>query len=167
MTTTTRTGSGRTAPRVLAVSTAVVVVAVLVLAGVAVVVTGAPAAAGALVGGGIAASFFTLGSSVVSAATRLAPQTALVVALLTYALQVALVALVFAALVSSGALEGTLSRGWLAGGVTVATVAWTAAQMIATARARVPAYDLPGDAARAHSGSVHGPVSGSSKAGAA
>lgn len=169
MTTTARPGSSRTAPRVLAVSIAAVVVAVLLTAAVAALVSGTPAAAGALVGGGLAVSFFAVGSTVVSAATRLAPQTALVVALLTYTLQVALVALVFALLVSSGALEQTLSREWLAGGVVVATVAWTASQMIGTARIRLPAYDLvdeePGSSVK-HSEDVHGSVSGSSKAGA-
>jgi ATP synthase protein I len=83
---------------------------------------------------------------VVESATRMAPQTAIVVALMTYTLQVALVAAVFALLTSSGALGATLSGGWVAGGVVVATVTWTSAQLVASAKARVPAYDidLPG-----------------------
>ncbi len=167
---TTTPASSRTAPRVLAVSIAAVLVGALLTAGLAALVAGTSAAAGALVGGGIAVSFFAVGSSVVSAATRVAPQAALLVALLTYTLQVAVVALVFALLVSSGALEQALSREWLAVGVAAATGVWIATQMIATARARVPAYDLPTEnaqtVAHTHSPDLHGPVSGSSKAGA-
>lgn len=164
MTTTARPGPSRPARGVLAVSIGCVVVAVLLTAGVAAIVADTAAWAGALVGGALALSFFAVGSAVVGAATRLAPQTALLVALLTYALQVAVVALVFAALVSSGALEETLSRGWLAGAVALATVAWTAGQLVGSARARVPAYDVP-DAPGAPSRDLLGPVSGSSKAG--
>lgn len=133
-------------PRVLLVSGSAVVVAVVLLVVVAALALGRPAALGALVGGTIAVSFFLVGSGVVAAAVRLAPQTVLLVALLTYALQVAVVALVFAELVASGALEETLSPAWLAGGVGVATAVWTAAQLLAVSRARIPAYDvdLPG-----------------------
>jgi ATP synthase protein I len=109
-------------------------------------VAGSTGALGALVGGSIALCFFMFGSLVVESATRMAPQTAIVVALMTYTLQVALVAAAFALLTSTGAVGTTLSGGWIAGGVIVATVTWTLAQLVASARARIPAYDidLPG-----------------------
>jgi ATP synthase protein I len=104
-------------------------------------VAGRPGALGAFTGGSIAFVFFVSGSLVVSAATRFAPQAAMLMALMTYALQVALVALVFAVLSSSGAVGTTLSAGWVAGGVVAATVAWTVGQLVASTKARIPAYD--------------------------
>ncbi len=137
---------GRT-PRVLAVSAGSVVAAVAVVTTAGGLASGEPGAYGALVGGGIALAFFVFGSAVVIGATRVAPQAALMMAVLTYTLQVAAVALAFAALSNSGVMEETLAPGWLAGGVIAATVAWTAGQLVATARARVPVYDieLPGE----------------------
>lgn len=132
---------GRT-PRVLLVAGGCVVVAVALATVLGGLLSGRPAALGALVGGSVALGFFLFGSMVVAAATRMAPQAALVVALMTYTLQVALVALVFLALGSSGAVGSTLSGGWLAGGVVVATLAWTLAQLVATSRARIPVYDI-------------------------
>jgi ATP synthase protein I len=69
-------------------------------------------------------------------------------ALMTYTFQVALVLLVFLAVSRSGAIGTTLFPGWLAGGVVAATVAWTVGQLVASARARIPVYDieLPGPA---------------------
>lgn len=137
--------------RVLLVAAVCVVLAGALAAVVAGLTTGGPGARGALVGSAIALVFFLSGSLVVAAATRIAPETALLVALTTYALQVVVVALVFFGLRSSGLLEETLAPGWVAGGVVVATAAWTIGQLVASARARVPAYDieLPGPAASA------------------
>ena len=136
---------GRT-PGVLAVSAAAVTAAVAATFAVAGFTAGEPGAYGALVGGAIAFGFFIFGSVVVVVATRIAPEAALMMAVLTYTLQVAAVALAFAVLSNSGAMESTLSPGWLAVGVIAATVAWSAAQLVASARARVPVYDieLPG-----------------------
>ncbi len=132
---------GRT-PRVLLAAGLGVGAAVVVATVLGGLLAGRPGALGALVGGSIALCFFLFGSLVVGAATRMAPQAALVVALTTYTLQVALVALVFVALGSSDAVGTTLSGGWLAGGVVAATVAWTLGQLVATGRARVPVYDI-------------------------
>lgn len=99
-------------------------------------------ALGALAGGSIAWCFFLFGSMVVEVSIRIAPRAAMLMALLTYTLQVLLVAVVFVGLTSSGTLGTTLSSGWLAGGVVAATLAWTAAQLIGTVKARVPAYDI-------------------------
>ena len=135
-------GSRERTPRVLLVAGASVVVAVALTVLIGGLVAGSPAADGALVGGAIALGFFLFGSTVVSAATRIAPQAAMLVALMTYALQVVLVALVFVLIAESGALGGTLAAAWLAGGLIVATLAWTAGQLVATLRSRIPAYDI-------------------------
>ena len=115
---------------VLVVAGACVVLAVALAAVVGALATGAPAARGALVGGVIALAFFLFGSLVVNTATRLAPQQALLVALTTYTLQVVLVAAVFVALSASDALGSSLSEGWVAIGVIVATGAWMLGQLV-------------------------------------
>lgn len=149
MTTTARPVTGqpsRRTPGVLLVAGLCVVAAVL-LTVVAAALTGDRAdVLGALVGGCIAFSFFVFGSLVVTTATRIAPQAALVVALMTYTLQVVLVALVFAGISSSAAIGATLTAAWLAGGVVTATVAWTVGLLVAARRVRIPVYDieLPG-----------------------
>jgi ATP synthase protein I len=151
MTTTERPRTGQprgTTPRVLLVASACVALAV----GVAVVIgatsSGATAAGGALVGGGLALLFLTFGSVTVYAATSLAPQSSMLVALMTFLLQVVLVAAVFYALDASGVVGDQLSGPWVAGGVITAAVSWILAQLVASARARVPVYDidLPGTA---------------------
>lgn len=141
-------GRGDRTPRVLLVAVACVVTVVLLTALVAGFTQGSEAALGALVGGGIACAFFAFGSAVVNTATRLAPQAAIVVAMMTYAFQVALVLIAFIALDRSGLIGDVLSPGWVAGGVIAATIAWTVGQLVASARERVPAYDieLPGPA---------------------
>ena len=153
MTTTARPAEGQprgTSP-VLFVAGLYVAGAVVVTTLLGALTTGSPGAFGALAGGSMALCFFLFGSTIVEMATRMAPQTAIFVALMTYTLQVALVALVFAVLTSSGAVGTTLSPGWLAGGVIAATLAWTVAQLVGSARARIPAYDIdlpePGQAA--------------------
>ena len=129
-------------PRVLAVASALVVVAVACTTLGGGLVDGSSGALGAVVGGGTALLFFLFGSLLVMAATRMAPQTSMLVALMTFTLQVALVALVFAALSSSDAVAARLSDGWLAAGVIVAAVTWIVGQLVGTARARIPVYDI-------------------------
>lgn len=145
MTTTTRPHGAQPReprPRVLPVAAAGVALAVALASLVGALASGAPAALGALVGGGIALAFFVFGSAVVNAATRVAPHAAITVALTTYALQVVLVAAAFAVLAESGAVGTALAAAWVAGGVVVATVAWVVGQLVATSRARVPVYDI-------------------------
>lgn len=122
--------------------------------GVAVLVTlvgavsaGSAAAYGALVGAAIALAVFSVGSFSVDAVARIMPSMSLLVALMTYTLQVVVMALVFLALSRSGLLDDTLDRGWLAGGVIAVTMVWLAAQFWLTTHARIPVYDLPSPAA--------------------
>ena len=143
MTSTARPTGNRERPsRVLVLAGAGVVLVVAVTAVVGGLVTGAPAARGAAVGGAIALVFFLFGSLVVNTATRLAPQQALLVALTTYTLQVVVVAAVFVALSASDSRGSSLDEGWVAIGVIAATAAWMLGQLVGSARARVPAYDI-------------------------
>ena len=114
---------------------------------VAAVVDGRAAAAGAGTGAGLALGVFLVGSLAVDTVARIMPAASLMVALLTYTLEVVAMALVFAALTRSGLLGETLSRGWLAAGVIVVTAGWLLAQVWFTTRARIPAYDLRGTTA--------------------
>ncbi len=104
---------------------------------------GQQAAYGALAGAGIALVVFCLGAFVVNAVAGLMPSAALLVALMTYTLQILLLALLFVGLSDSGLLDETLDARWLAGMVIAGTFVWTGAQLLLTTRRRIPAYDLP------------------------
>jgi ATP synthase protein I len=152
MTTTASPGQGQPrtrTPRVLLVAGACVAAAVSLAGILGALADGAPGGLGALTGGGLVGAFLVLGSAVVNAVVRMAPQAAMVVAMMTYTLLVVLVLVVFLALSESESAATSLSSAWLATGVIAATIAWTVGQMVASARARIPAYDvqLPGEAA--------------------
>ena len=85
-----------------------------------------------------------LSSVVVNVVAGLMPAAALLIALLTYTMQVAVMALAFFALTRSGVLDQTLDRAWLAAAVISATLSWLIAQIWLSTRARILAYDLPG-----------------------
>ena len=106
-------------------------------------VEGAPAAYGAAIGALIVLGVFGFGSFVVNTVAALMPTAALLVALLTYTLQVVAMGLVFVALSGSGLLGDTLDREWLAGTVIAGTLVWVMCQIVLTMRARIAIYDLP------------------------
>ncbi|MBI2242566.1 MAG: hypothetical protein HYU55_00915 [Nocardioides sp.] len=103
---------------------------------------GSPAALGALVGTALVVVVFAGGSFAVNEVAGLMPAAALLVALLTYTLQVVAMALVFVALSGSGLLDETLARGWLGGAVIAGTAGWLVLQVALATRQRIPAYDL-------------------------
>jgi len=127
----------RRTPRVLRVAAISALATTLVLAGIGAVTSGSPAALGVLVGSLMVLTFFGFGSGFVGLVARWAPQSALLVALLTYTFQVVLVALVFVALRGSGLLEEELSAEWLAAGLIVGTFTWMVGQVVATMRAPI------------------------------
>jgi hypothetical protein len=110
---------------------------------VAALMSGASGASGAAIGAGMVLVFFGFGAVTVNAVAALSPAASLLVALLTYVLQVVAVGLVFLALDASGALGSTVDAGWVAGTVIVATLCWLVAQVVAATRSRQPLYDLP------------------------
>ena len=107
------------------------------------VLSGGEAALGALVGTLLVVGVLGFGSFVVNVVAGLMPAMALMVAMLTYTLQVVLMGLVFAALSGSGLLDSTVDRGWLAGTVIGGTAIWLMSQVVLTTRRRIPVYDLP------------------------
>jgi ATP synthase protein I len=104
---------------------------------------GEPAAAGAAVGSGMVLVFFGLGAVVVTAVATVSPGASLLVALLTYTLQVVLVGLVFAVLSGSSGLDGRVDTDWVGGSIIVATLVWMVAQIVSATRSRQLLYDLP------------------------
>ncbi len=115
----------------------------VVLAVVGGAVSGSAAALGAVVGTGLAVAVFALGSFSVDVVAGQLPAASLLVAVLTYTLQVALMWLALVALSRSGLLGGALADTWLVAGVIAATAVWLGAQLLLATRARIPAYDLP------------------------
>ena len=114
-----------------------------VAAGVLVVVAGAAVAgsagaAGAAVGAAVTLAVFAFGAVSVDLATRIQPRSGLLVALVTYALQVVVLVLFFARLRQSTLLEDTLDPRWLAASVVVVTLTWTALQIVTWHRGGTP-----------------------------
>jgi ATP synthase protein I len=114
-----------------------------VLAGA--LVSGRPAAVGAAVGVGLLVGFYLFGLVTVQVAATVAPAVSLLVALLTYTLQVVLLGLVFVALQRSGALDGPVDRRWLSGTVVIGTLLWTAALVRGAVTQRIPHYHSASD----------------------
>ena len=105
-------------------------------------VDGSPALGGALVGTVLAVGVFAFGVVTVHAVTHVLPSASLIVAVLTYTLQVVLMALAFVALTGSGLLDDSLDRAWLAGAVIACTGVWLVTQVLLSTRRRIPVYDL-------------------------
>lgn len=99
------------------------------------------AVVGAATGGVVTLSVFALGIAVVDLVARLMPAASLLVALMTYTLQLLALALVVTVLERSGLAGAELSRGWFAAAVVVVTLLWLAGQLVAATRQRIPVYD--------------------------
>lgn len=149
MTTETATRSahrGRPAPtgaRLLVRSAALTGALGLLAAAVAATLDGAPGALGVLVGTGLVLVVLLGGSLVVDAVAAVLPVASLLVALLTFGLQVLAVLVVLSALDGSGLVGATLDRGWLGGAVVGATMLWLAVQVRLHTSARIPVFDEP------------------------
>ena len=111
-------GLGRALVVTLAIAVAATVLATLT--------SGRPQVVGALIGSALVAGFFLFGMVNTMLAAALAPRIALVVALLTYLLQVVVLALVLVGLHRSGATEHDVDPRWLGGTVIVGALAWSA-----------------------------------------
>ncbi len=133
-----RAGTARALVRT-AVTTTVPGLLVAVLAGL---LDGRTAAGGVLVGLVLAVGVLAGGALTLDAVASVMPAAALVVALLTYTLQLLLVLAAFVALEASGELGRSLDRGWLGGTVIVVTMIWLAAQLRTFLTLRLPVYDL-------------------------
>lgn len=122
----------------------------LVVTAIGALAVGSAAAYGALVGTVLVVAVFSFGAFTLDLVAGAMPAMSLVFALLTYVLQLGLLALVLTVLSTSGLLETALDADWLVGAVIAGTLAWSAAQVVLTTRMRIPVYDL--DLTRTHAG---------------
>ena len=95
-------------------------------------------------------SFFTFGAFSVNLVATVAPRASMLFALMTYTLQVLLLAVVLVAVGRSDLAPDTLDPRWLGGTVMVGTLAWMAALLVGALRsdpgaARGIGRDLPPD----------------------
>lgn len=125
-------------------------VTVVVLAVVAALAEGRPAFLGASAGGVLTLVVFALGVASVSAVARVLPPASLLVALMTYVLQLLALA-VCVGTIDAVVDAATLSRGWFAAGVIAVTALWVVGQLVAATRQRIPAFETH-DAAPAADG---------------
>ena len=130
------------------------VVAVLLLVGAAAVVDGRPAVLGALVGGVLTLLVFALGVGLVSLVARLLPPASLLVALMTYVLQLLVLGVCVGA-IDASVDAATLSRGWFAAAVIAVTALWVVGQLVAATRQRIPAYETREGAVAADESAGH------------
>jgi ATP synthase protein I len=153
MTTETMPHTPFTGVRVLLGSATAALVCGLLTVLIGGLVAGPEAAMGALAGTLLMVAVFGFGALAVNAVAGVLPSAALLVALLTYTLQIVLLAVVFWAVTTSPTLADELDRRWLGGAIIAATTGWVVTQIVLTVRQRIPAYDLPsGDSVRAATG---------------
>src|SRR3954451_14859743 len=96
--------------------------------------SGAPGVAGVAVGAAVVVGFFVFGAFCTSLAAAYAPSTALMVALLTYTLQVVLLPVVFIGLQRSGATPVRIDPHWLAATVIGGTLLWVVGLLVRAVR---------------------------------
>lgn len=138
------TGAGPLA-RALVLGGGSALLAGLVVVLVALIVADTDAALGALTGTMIAFAVYLTGALVLHMVATVMPGAALAVAMMTFVLQVMVLALVMVKLSESGFFaDDAQARGWLAAALIAGTLAWCVGQIRAVTHARTPIYDLPG-----------------------
>lgn len=129
--------------RVLGLTTAAAFGAAGLVTLLAWAVGGTDAVGGAAAGAFALAVVMSFGTFVVHSAAAAMPGLSLLIALMTYALQIVMIGAFFLVLKRSGALGDTVDGTWLVVGVVVGSLTWSASQIWLSARARIPMYDLP------------------------
>lgn len=132
-------GGARGAVRPL-VATAVIGV---VLGVAAALTTGSAGVWGVVVGVVLTFASLGLGSLVLAWVTDITPAMSLVVALMTYTLQVVLLLAAYVVLQGDPAAREAVSGPWLGATVIASTVVWLALQVRGLFTARQPYFDLP------------------------
>ncbi|WP_344303584.1 hypothetical protein [Nocardioides bigeumensis] len=143
MTTTTKQEPRLSGMRPLVVTMVAVDLAVLAVAGLAALLADGDAAVAALVGGLVTSVVIFTGTAMVNLVAGLVPSLSLLVALMTYTLQLVVMVAVFLALSRSSLGADATSRGWLGAAVITAAVTWLVGHLVTATRARIPIYDLP------------------------
>ena len=115
----------------------------LVAAALAAALGGSEGLVGAFAGAGVTLLVLATGFATVDLVAGALPTASLMVALLTYTLQVVLLAALLVVLRSADDVTSTLTPGWFAAGVIAVAAAWTVRLVVHAMRARIPLYDLP------------------------
>lgn len=127
----------------------VAVLAAGVVTALAAALSGAGSAGAAATGAGVVLLVLGFGAFTVDFVAGHLPGASLLVALLTYTLQLVMMLVVLAAVADSGVFAAEVEGRWLGAGAIVVTLVWTLTQVRLTARRRIPLYDLPPSGARA------------------
>ncbi|MDO7867322.1 hypothetical protein [Nocardioides jiangxiensis] len=126
-------------PMVIAAAFTVVAVAVVALA--AAVLSDDRALAGALTGGLAVLGVLLFGVLTMALVVRFVPEASLLVAMVVYLAQVAVLFALFVRYQKDDAMQDALSAEWLALSIAAATVAWVLGQVLGAWRAR---HDVTG-----------------------
>ena len=143
MTTETRQDARRTGVSTLVRASAAASGIGLVISLGGLAVAGGAGFLAALIGAVVVVTVLFSGALVVTVVADLMPAASLMVALMTYTLQMALLALVLIPLSRSEWSSRELDAPWLAAAVIGGALVWTVAQVVLATRARIPVYDLP------------------------
>jgi ATP synthase protein I len=112
----------------------------LTLVALAAVLAGSRAAWGVVLGVLVGTLVLFAGSAVVDLVAGIAPSASLLVALLTYALQLLAMGVFFVAVQRSAGLRDLVDRTWVGAGVLAVAMVWTVAQIALVSRRRIPAF---------------------------
>lgn len=115
----------------------------LLVTGLGLLVGGGQAGLAGLIGMVVVVVVLFSGTLVVTMVAELMPAASLMVALLTYVLQTALLGLLLLPLSVSDWGDEHLDAPWLAASVIGGALVWTVCQVLLYTRARIPVYDLP------------------------
>ena len=149
MTTEIRPDPRRTGARILVRSSAAALLAGVLVSVIAWLVAGTPGLLAGAIGTAVTVAVLFSGALVVTVVAELMPSASLLVALMTYTLQVVVLAVVLVPLGSSDWSDAHLDAPWLGAAVIAGALVWTVAQVLLATRARIPVYDLDAASSRA------------------
>lgn len=132
-------------PRVLLGTAAVTAAVGVVVVLVAFVASGRDGLLGAAVGSVVVLLVLSFGCATLAVVARVLPSATLLVALVTYLAQAAVLLLVAVRVSEVDVFADGPGRTWLALGLVTATLVWMSGQLLLTLRARMPYYDLSDD----------------------
>lgn len=163
MTTATRQDARRAGVRTVAWAALAALAFGFLTAVVGLLASGGPAGAAAVIGTLVVVVVLFSGALTVTIVADLMPSASLTVALMTYTLQMVLLAVVLIPLGRSDWADKHLDAPWLAAAVIGGALVWTACHVVLATRARIPIYDLP-DTGGAHDSTATRPAQGSAVA---
>lgn len=136
-----------------AVALAALVPAALVVA-TAGLAQGADAALASAAGAGVVAIVLLFGSTTVDLVAGAMPSASLLVAMMTYGLQLAVLTAFLVSASAAPFFATAAQRRWLFAGLGAVLLAWMVGQVVAAVKVRIPVYSLPATGAASGSGTA-------------